>query len=154
MAVTIATILAAVIPALLAWFFSGSTSTKVVTHEGLEDMDRANLAGNGDLTLKDLPGICLILGLGLGLSSCAFGGGKDTHHYHLVEPGAVVECVEGRVKVRSPGTNAVGEIESAGNVQMPKSVYRTLRENWIQNHPTGAPVPDTKPPVPVEKPTP
>jgi hypothetical protein len=151
MAATLATILAAVIPALLAWFFSGSNENKVITHEGLQDMDRKDLSGNGDLTLKDLPGICLVGAVLLMLSGCAFGGGKDTHHYHLVEPGAVVECVSGRVKVRTPGTNEVGEIESAGNVQMPKSVYRSLRENWILNHPTGAPVPDTKP---AEKPAP
>jgi hypothetical protein len=154
----IATIIAALVPALLAWFFSGSTTTKVENTQGLEGMDRKSLSGTGDLTLKDLPNICLMgaVLLMLGLSGCAFGGSKVEVRYKLVEPGDVVECVEGRVKVRTPGSDDVGEIESAGNVQMPKSVYRQLRENWVKNNP-GAAVPDTKPVVPVapgEKPKP
>lgn len=116
-----------ILSAVLPWLFSGETKAKVTNHAGLEDMD--NLSGTKDLTAAALPvlmALCCLL-----LSGCA----RETHHYHLVEPGAVVEAVEGKVKVRSPGTDAVGDYDPVGKVIMPKSVYRQLREEWIKAHP-------------------
>jgi len=168
MTAMIAAILAALIPALLGWFFSGSTTTKVETTPGLEGLDRKSLSGNGDLTLKDLPNICLLGAVLLGLSGCALGGARVEIKHKLVEPGDVVEIVDGKpmkpyqaekngdVQVRVPGSDDVGPVDPAGMVMMPRSTYRLLRADWEKNHP-GAPVPDAKPPiaaVPAEKPKP
>lgn len=166
----IAAIIATLVPALLAWFFSGSTTTKVETTPGLEGLDRKSLSGNGDLTLKDLPNICLVGAVLLLLSGCALGGAQVVVKYKLVEPGDVVEIVDGKpmkpyqaekngdVQVRVPGSDDVGPVDPAGCVMMPRSTYRLLRADWEKNHPN-QPVPDVKPPVPVipgdkPKPTP
>lgn len=164
----IVAIIAALVPALLAWFFSGSTTTKVETTPGLEGLDRKSLSGNGDLTLKDLPNICLLGAVLLLLSGCAVGGAQVVIKHKLVEPGDVVEIVDGKpmkpyqaeangdVQVRVPGSDEVGPVDPVGKVMMPRSTYRLLRADWEKNHPS-QPVPDTKPApvtVPVDKPKP
>jgi len=121
--------------AFLPWFFSGETTTKVRTHAGLADMDREYVSGTNGLSAKDLPALLLAGGCLFWLSGCAFGGAKVEHTYHLVEPGAVVEAVAGKVKVRAPGTDAVGDYDPIGKVIMPKSVYREMRAAWIEKHP-------------------
>lgn len=134
-----------ILRAFFPWLSSGSSSTKVETVPGLQGLDRKSLTGTDGLTLKDLPGLSVLLCL-LFLPGCF--GSQTVVKYKLVEPGAVAESVGGKVKVRSPGSDDVGEVESAGMVLMPKSVYRGLRDNWIKNNPV-VEVPDTKP---VEKP--
>ena len=132
-----------VLATLLPWIFSGQETTKVTTQPGLEGMDRASLSGTKDLNPRDLPALAMVFGtILLGLGGCAFGGAQVVHHYKLVEPGGVVEAVDGKVKVRSPGTDDVGEISAAGHVLMPKSVYRELRQEWLKAHPETA---DTRP---------
>lgn len=136
-------LLYAFLRAFLPWFFSGSESTKVTNTVGLKDMDKKTLSGTNGLTAKDLPALA-VLGALLLCGGCALGGSHIEHQYHLVEPGDVVECVSGKVKVRNPGTHDVGDHDAAGKVIMPKSVYRQLRAEWIRTH--GEAVPDTKPP--------
>jgi hypothetical protein len=97
----------------------------------------------------------------LGLSGCALGGAKVEIRYKLVEPGDVVEIVDGKpmepfqakkngdVQVRVSGSNDVGPIDPVGKVMMPKSTYRMFRAEWEKNHPN-TPVPDTKPVPPVQ----
>lgn len=119
---------------LLPWLFSGEKKTEVKTHEGLKDMDRVNPGKK--LDAKDLPPL-LVCVLPFVLSGCVtLGGAKVTNRYHLVEPGAVVECVEGRIKVRSPGTDDVGDYDPVGKVIMSKSVYKEMREAWLKEHGT------------------
>lgn len=135
----------AILNSLLPWLFSGKTETKVETHEGLKDMDLKPGEPDKKLTAKDLPPLMLLGALALALSGCAFGGGTDTHHYHLVEPGAVVEVIDlkGTCRVRSPGTNEVGVYDPVGKVLMPKSVYREMRQAWIEKH-SPEPAPEAK----------
>ena len=145
----------AILQALLPWFFSGSTSTKVTTHPGLAGMDRAQLAGTSGLTAAELPALFLLFCLSLMLTGCAFGGAKETHTYHSVEPGQVVECVAGRpmkqgqvradgkMLVKAPDSEDVGDYDPVGKVLLPKSVYRTLRDEWVKNH-GETPTPDTE----------
>lgn len=113
---------------LLPWLCSGEEKTSVESHAGLEGMDRKGKP----LSAGDLP-ILIALACVLALPGCM--GTVVEHHYHLVEPGGVVEVVEGKVKVRSAGTSDVGEYDPVGKVLMPKSVYEELRAAWLKEHP-------------------
>lgn len=115
---------------LLPFLFSGEKKEGVKTHEGAGGgLDRK--PGNPDKGLKpsDLPPLTLAFCLVLGLSGCF--GTQRTHTYHMIEPGAVVEVVAGKVAVRSPGTDDVDQkYDPVGKVLLPKSIYNELREAW------------------------
>ena len=121
--------------ALLPWFFSGSEKNTSDNTQGLPSADRKPGQADKKLRPEDLPKLLLAFGLALALSGCVFGGTNVVHKYHSVEPGDVVEVVDGKVKVKDPKKpDEVGSYDPIGKVLLPKSVYADMREAWLEKH--------------------
>lgn len=114
----------------IPWLQSGST--EMVRSSGELSPDK--LAGVDDLKLKhyEIPALLILFTLCLVLTGCA--GQKKT--IVLVEPGGTVEIISEK-PVQSKVTDDKGDAhiadtKLAGTVAMPKSVYRRLRNAYIE----------------------
>lgn len=121
--------------ALLPWFFSGSETTTSTNTEGLKNADRKPGQADKRLRAEDLPKLALFAALSLCLTGCVFGGTNIVHKYHSVEPGDVVEVVDGKVQVKDPKhPDEVGSYDPIGKVLLPKSIYSDMRQAWIEKN--------------------
>ena len=122
----------AILRAVLPWLFSGETTSRV---EHLPGLPALNIKRSRAVSLRDLPALCAALALLLALNGCAFGGAKETQTVIFVEPGQVVEiATDSKIPVSADG-RTVTQKNIGGCVAMPKSVYRAMREAWLQVHP-------------------
>lgn len=114
----------------IPWLQSGSTEMTRASGE----LAPEKLAGVDDLKLKlhELPNLLIPLMLVFLLTGCA--GQKNS--IVMVEPGGTIEIVtdkpvKGRV-TDDKGQGYIADTKLAGAVAMPKSVYRRLRNAYIE----------------------
>ncbi len=122
--------------AFLPWFFSGEKSTVVKRVAGLDDL-RPNTITGTRLLEKSLPAMLVAI---IVLPGCMQIGGKETvHEVIMSEPGSVVEIADDRpirIIVKTPdGKEVVTTKRLAGQVSQPKTIYRRLREHYVENPP-------------------
>ncbi len=114
----------------IPWLQSGSTETHTVSGELSPD----KLAGVDDVKLRpsDIPNFLLVLALLIFVSGCA----GRTNKLYLAEPGSTLNVIGDEqvtgVVVDDEGNKAVVKKSASGTVMMPKSVYRRLRNSYIE----------------------
>lgn len=127
MPVWLISLISSILGPVLSWFFSGSETTVVNRSPGVEGLDRATLADAGVSRLPVL--VCLICALPF-IGGCQIGGTHETHDILFVEPGATVEIATDKkipiIAKNAKNEEVLGERSLAGQVSMPKSVYREL----------------------------
>lgn len=123
-------IIYALLKFFIPWLQSGSTETTTVSGE----LSPEKLVGVDDLKLRpsELPNFLVVMALLLFVCGCA----GEKHTISIVEPGATSRIV-GEEKVTSvvtddKGNQAVVKRPLTGGVTMPLSVYRRLRNAYIE----------------------
>lgn len=114
----------------IPWLQSGSTETHTVSGE----LSPEKLAGVDDVKLRpsDIPNFLLILALLICVTGCA----GQRNKLYMAEPGSVMNVIGDEevtgVVVDDDGNKAVVKKSTSGMVMQPKSVYRRMRNAYIE----------------------